>query len=68
MSHRCSRRRFLAAGAAAASAGLLPGCRHDAGDKPFSGRTLKVFNWSDYIAADLIPEFEERTGARVDRE
>ncbi len=47
----------------------LAGCSsaadpNDAG-KPFSGQTLNVFNWSDYIDPELIPEFERRTGARV---
>lgn len=60
-----SRRQFLAGTMAAASVSVLPGCRRAAGDKPYSGRTLKVFNWSDYIAAELIPEFERQTGARV---
>lgn len=26
---------------------------------------MKVFNWSDYIAEDVIPEFEQRAGCRV---
>jgi spermidine/putrescine-binding protein len=26
---------------------------------------LKVFNWSDYLHPDVIPQFEERVGARV---
>lgn len=32
---------------------------------PFEGQTLNVFNWSDYIDPELVPEFEKRTGARV---
>src|SRR5262249_37631005 len=35
-------------------------------DQPFAGQTLRVFNWSDYIDPDLIPEFERRTGAKVE--
>src|SRR5262245_1181051 len=31
----------------------------------FAGQRLNVFNWSDYIDPDLIPEFEKRTGAKV---
>jgi len=29
------------------------------------GRRLNVFNWSDYIAPELITEFEQQHGARV---
>src|SRR5262245_4996916 len=32
---------------------------------PFAGQHLNVFNWSDYIDDDLIPEFQERTGATI---
>lgn len=32
---------------------------------PFAGQRLNVFNWSDYIDPELIPEFERRTGAKV---
>lgn len=54
------------------AAGLLGGCSKS--NEPsasrqaalaFEGQTLNVFNWSDYIDPDLIPEFEKRTGARV---
>ena len=34
-------------------------------DLPFAGQRLYVFNWSDYLRPELIPEFERRTGARV---
>jgi spermidine/putrescine-binding protein len=34
-------------------------------DLPFAAQRLNVFNWSDYIDPDLIPEFERRTGATV---
>src|SRR5206468_123206 len=54
---------------------LLCGCAKDsskgsaggtrAGKGPFAGQTLNVFNWSDYIDPELIPEFEQRTGAKV---
>ncbi|MEX2026113.1 MAG: spermidine/putrescine ABC transporter substrate-binding protein, partial [Pirellulaceae bacterium] len=30
-----------------------------------AGQRLNVFNWSDYLDPKLIPEFEKRTGARV---
>jgi spermidine/putrescine-binding protein len=32
---------------------------------PYAGQKLNVFNWSDYIEPELIAEFEQRTGARV---
>jgi spermidine/putrescine-binding protein len=61
-SHRSNRRAWLQAAFAATAGGAWCGCGGgNSGGKP----VLKVFNWSDYIAADLIPEFEERTGCRV---
>jgi spermidine/putrescine-binding protein len=33
--------------------------------KSESGRNLKVFNWSDYIADDVLPEFEQHTRSDV---
>ncbi len=44
---------------------LLLGCAKPSGEQPFAGQTLNVFNWSDYLEPSLIPEFERRTGARV---
>jgi spermidine/putrescine-binding protein len=32
---------------------------------PYAGQNLNVFNWSDYIDPELIPEFQSRTGATV---
>lgn len=37
-------------------------------DKPFSGTTLNVYNWGDYIAEDTIRLFEEETGIKVNYE
>ena len=46
-----------------AAAALLAGCGQD------RSQTLKVYNWSDYIDEDVIPEFEqwyeEQTGEKV---
>ncbi|MEX2174114.1 MAG: twin-arginine translocation signal domain-containing protein, partial [Pirellulaceae bacterium] len=54
---KISRRRVLQAGAAAGALALtaaLPGCRRAGNASPGAGKNvLKVFNWSDYIAADL---------------
>jgi len=36
-----------------------------AGAQAEDDKTLNVYNWSDYIAEDTIPEFEERTGIEV---
>jgi spermidine/putrescine-binding protein len=47
-----NRRAFLIGGALAAEA-----CR--------SGPRLNVYNWSDYIAPETVPEFEREWGARV---
>jgi spermidine/putrescine transport system substrate-binding protein len=33
--------------------------------RPFEDEQLIVFNWSDYIDADLLKEFEEKSGAEV---
>lgn len=45
---------------------LATGCARDRDPNlPYSGQTLQVFNWSDYIDETLIPEFEKRTGAKV---
>ncbi len=30
-----------------------------------SGKTLNIYNWSDYIAEDTIKKFEEKTGIKV---
>lgn len=36
-----------------------------AADKPAGGRTVYVYNWSDYIAEDTTKNFEAATGIRV---
>ena len=60
-----SRRTWLKAvagfGLAAGGSGLV-GCNRENGP---SGRQLKVFNWSDYIHPEVIPEFERLAGCKV---
>jgi spermidine/putrescine transport system substrate-binding protein len=58
-----NRRQWLHA-ALAASAALAGGCGR-ANQSQARGRTLKVFNWSDYIDPDVIAWFENRNECRV---
>jgi spermidine/putrescine transport system substrate-binding protein len=74
-----TRRRFIAlcaqAGLSAATTSLLVACitRRDApppNEQPLSAagpleKELRIFNWSDYIAADTIAQFETEFGVRV---
>jgi spermidine/putrescine-binding protein len=53
-----TRRKFLQLSGAAWSAAVLAGCTRPAA-------MLKVFNWSDYIADELIVEFERQSGCRI---
>jgi spermidine/putrescine-binding protein len=49
-----------------AAAALLSGCQIQDPDGSDAGkRQLYVFNWSDYIHEDVIPEFERRTSCTV---
>jgi len=57
-----NRRRWLQAAAATSAASALGCSRHR---RRRDRRELKVFNWSDYIHADVIAEFERRAGCRV---
>ena len=59
MQHNYSldRRQWLKLSAAAGIAAFAPACS--------SRRQLNVFNWSDYIAPELIAEFEEQNGCVV---
>lgn len=53
-----SRRRFVGLAAQAATMAALPlGCR--------SERKLSLYNWGDYVAPEVLREFEARTGAKV---
>jgi spermidine/putrescine transport system substrate-binding protein len=78
MDRRITRRRFLhragAAGLLLAGSSWLPGCGSDGGtdatsddgggEQQLSGQ-LNFYNWSDYIAEDTIPNFEQEFGVRV---
>lgn len=54
-----SRRSFLRSSSAAAACASFGGCTQprDAA-KATAGKLLKVFNWSDYIHEEVIPQFE----------
>ncbi len=41
--------------------------RFEAGkeERPFEGQTLYVYNWGEYTGENFIPDFEEKTGAKV---
>lgn len=34
-------------------------------ERPFEGETLYVYNWGEYTGENFIPDFEEKTGAKV---
>ena len=34
-------------------------------DRPFEGQTLYIYNWGEYTGENIIPDFEEETGASV---
>lgn len=67
-----TRRTFVARGLGLA-AGALAACgRREPGAPPAGSeilgpleRELNIYNWSDYIAPDVIPGFERATGVRV---
>ncbi len=73
---RISRRRFLkvmGAGAVAGSTLSILSCQPntsaqsggDAGGDGGGNNRLNFYNWSDYVAESTIPNFEEKTGAKV---
>ncbi len=51
---------MLAAAALAACGG-----KDDKAADGASSKTLNVYNWSDYIAEDTIPNFEQQSGVKV---
>ena len=66
-----SRRDFLAA-TAASSAALLAGCRRGPAAPPAGSAELgpiearlNIYNWSDYIAPEVVPGFEREFGVAV---
>ncbi len=67
MSRRGFLRRAGTTGLVLAGAGWLAGCGGDeggSGDTEMSDQ-LNIYNWSDYIAEDTIPNFEEEFGVSV---
>ncbi len=66
---RCSRRAFLARGGAALlAASPLGACaRRERGAATAAGleSNLAVYNWSDYIAPEVVEAFARETGVRV---
>src|SRR5437868_1717159 len=60
---RLNRRTWLQSATALGLSTL--GCGRRRPDSADGGRQLKVFNWSDYIADDVLPQFEQRTRCRV---
>ena len=36
-----------------------------AGERPFEGQTLHVYNWGEYTGENILNDFEEATGAKV---
>ena len=36
-----------------------------AGERPFEGQTLHIYNWGEYTGENLLNDFEEATGAKV---
>ena len=72
---RISRRKFLkvmGAGAVAGSTLSVLSCQANTsatsgggGDGNGGGNKLNLYNWSDYVAESTLPNFEEKTGAKV---
>jgi spermidine/putrescine-binding protein len=74
---RSSRRRFLEqllaiGGLLPGGAAILTGCKRarsgpPAGSAELGGleRELNIYNWSDYIAPEIVPAFEREFGVRV---
>jgi putrescine transport system substrate-binding protein len=44
---------------------LLAGCDKAPQTAVGPSKVLNVYNWSDYLAEDTVPDFERRTGVRV---
>jgi spermidine/putrescine transport system substrate-binding protein len=67
-SPRFSRRAFMKTMAFASAAGFIAACGSDGGGSGGGGeeaKQLNFYNWTDYIADETIPTFEERTGIKV---
>lgn len=62
--HRFVVRAILAAGLLAIVI-LAVNLREKATARPFEGQTLYIYNWGEYTGENVIPDFEEATGATV---
>jgi spermidine/putrescine transport system substrate-binding protein len=69
-----SRRTFMRTMAFASAAGFIAACGGSSSKSSSSGppttpkpeaKQLNFYNWTDYIAADTIPNFQKRTGIHV---
>lgn len=61
-------RKFVPAVAGACALALVIGLFAMQGggkDRPFEGQTLYIYNWGEYTGENIIPDFEEETGASV---
>ena len=45
--------------------GITLGIKHDASSAPYAGQTLYVYMPGEYISENIVPDFEEQTGATV---
>lgn len=67
-SPRFSRRGFLQTMGFAAAAGFVAACGGDdeeGGGGDSTEKALNFYNWTDYVAEDTIPGFEEQSGIKV---
>ena len=39
--------------------------KNNVAEKPYSGQTLRIYNWGEYTGENIIQNFEEETGAKV---
>ena len=39
--------------------------KNNVAEKPYSGQTLRIYNWGEYTGENIIQDFEEETGAKV---
>lgn len=63
------RRSIIVPGVVAASALVVFTCFAVFGSResslPYAGQSLHIYNWGEYTGENVIPAFEERTGAKV---
>ncbi len=62
------KKRFIIPGAIAAMVigGIVFAYFHGSSlTRPYEGQTLRVYNWGEYTGDEVIPDFEDYTGAKV---